>query len=384
MSEHLDTTAITSGRGPNNRALATPLWSSAVWESESLDVARRSANGTRPAGFYSRYANPTVNAFESAIAELEGAEASLAFGSGMGALASVVLAMCSPGDHIVAQRHLYGGSQLFLQGVCGRFGIEVSFVDNTRPGAFTEAVRPGRTMLVIAESPANPQLSVVDLDELGAISGPFTVVDSTLATPVLQQPLRHGVDLVLHSATKGICGHNDATLGVIAGARDLIDDVWRYSVLHGAVASPHDALNALRGLRTLPIRVDRQSATALRLAEFLTCRAEVVAVHYPALDSHPQRALVQRQMSRGGSLLSFDVGSGDAARSFLERVTLARLATSLGGPETLVTAPSLTTHAGLDLDDQVAAGITPGLVRVSVGLEHEDDLLTDFAKALSE
>ena len=384
MSEHLDTTAITSGRGPNNRALASPLWSSAVWESESLDVARRSANGIRPAGFYSRYANPTVNAFESAIAELEGAEASLAFGSGMGALASVVLAMCSPGDHIVAQRHLYGGSQLFLQGVCGRFGIEVTFVDNTRPGAFTEAVRPGRTMLVIAESPANPQMSVVDLDELGAISGPFTVVDSTLATPVLQQPLRHGVDLVLHSATKGICGHNDATLGVIAGERDLIDDVWRYSVLHGAVASPHDALNALRGLRTLPIRVDRQSATALRLAEFLTCRSEVVAVHYPGLDSHPQRALVQRQMSRGGSLLSFDVGSGDAARALLERVTLARLATSLGGPETLVTAPSLTTHAGLDPDDQVAAGITPGLVRVSVGLEHEDDLLTDFAKALSE
>ena len=188
----------------------------------------------RPSDFYSRYANPTVRAFEDAIAELEGAEDALAFGSGMGAIASTVLALCSAGDHIVIQRQIYAGTIAFVQGPCARLGIEHTVVDGTQPGAFAAAVRPGRTMLVIAESPSNPRLDLVDLDDLGAVSGPFTVVDSTFATPIGQQPLRHGIDLVLHSATKGICGHNDATLGVIAGEADLLDAIWAYGVLHGA------------------------------------------------------------------------------------------------------------------------------------------------------
>ena len=206
----------------------------------------------RPGDFYSRYANPTVRAFEDAVAELEGAEDALAFGSGMGAVASTVLALCSTGDHIVIQRQIYAGTIAFVQGPCARLGIEHTVVDGTRPGEFAAAVRPGRTMLVLAESPSNPRLDLVDLDDLGAVSGPFTVIDSTFATPIGQQPLRHGVDLVLHSATKGISGHNDATLGVIAGERDLLDAIWAYAVLHGASASPYDALNGLRGIRTLP------------------------------------------------------------------------------------------------------------------------------------
>jgi cystathionine beta-lyase/cystathionine gamma-synthase len=382
--QHLDTTAIRAGRSANGTSLAPPLWGSSVWTSPSLDHARKAAVGARAACFYGRFANPTVSAFEEAIATLEGAEAALAFASGMGAVSAVILALCSAGDHVVAQRQIYSGTQMFLQTAAARFGIETTFVDGSEPGAFAAAVRPGKTMLILAETPANPLMSLVDLDELGAIMGPFKVVDSTFATPCLQQPLLHGVDIVLHSATKGIAGHNDATLGVIAGEQELMSDIWRYAVLHGATPSPADALNALRGIRTLPIRLARQSATAFRLARFLESHPAVACVNYPGLESHPQHELATRQMSDFGGVLSFDLAGGvDSGRRFLEAVLLAQMATSLGGPETLVTSPALTTHAGLGPDELLAAGITPGLIRVSVGLEHEDDLIADFTQALA-
>ena len=239
-------------------------------------------------------------------------------------------------------------------------------------------------MLVLAETPANPQLSLVDLDEVGAIRGPITVVDSTFATPALQQPLRHGVSLSLHSATKAIAGHNDASLGVIAGEKELVDDIWRYAILHGANASPYDAHNGLRGIRTLAVRVERASTTALALAEHLARHPAVGAVNHPGLASHPQRALVDRQMGGvGGTLLSFELLGGlEAGRCFVESVELARLASSLGGPETLVTSPANSTHVGLTREELDEAGIGPGLVRVSVGLEHRDDLVADFDRAL--
>jgi cystathionine beta-lyase/cystathionine gamma-synthase len=382
---HADSVAIRAGRADNGTALAPILWGSSVFLTPSLAEARRMSTVPRGEQFYSRYSNPSVKAFEDAIAALEGAETALAFASGMGAMTTVVLALCSSGDHVVAQRHLYSGTQLFLQGPCARFGIDVTFVDGTQPGAFAAAIQPGRTMLVIAETPANPQLALTDLSELGAISGPFKLVDSTFATPMLQQPFAHGVDLVLHSATKGIAGHNDATLGVVAGSRELLDAVWAYSILHGACASPFDATNAVRGLRTLPVRIARQSETALRLAEELERHPAVAAVRYPGLPSHPQFDLAKRQMSSGGSILAVDLAGGlEAGRRFVERVQLAQMASSLGGPETLVTSPANSTHAGLTPAELEAAGIGPGLVRVSVGLEHADDLLADFDQALAD
>ena len=381
---HPDTVAIRAGRSTNGSSLSTPLWSSTVWTNGDLTTARRSSTGTRVANFYSRYSNPTVSAFEEAVATMEGAEASLAAGSGMGAVANVLYALCSPGDHVVAGRQVYSGTAMLLQLLEARFRVEVTWIDGHVPGAYAAAVRPGKTVVVWAETPANPQLTLTDLDELGAIKGPFTVVDGTLATPHLQHPLRHGVDLVVHSATKGIAGHNDATLGVVSGERDLVEDIWRYAVLHGAVASPHDALNALRGIRTLPVRIERQSATALTLAEHLANHPSVTAVNYPGLASHPQHELAVRQMRAFGGLLSFEVAGGAAAaKRFCESVRLAQLASSLGGPETLVTVPSQTTHVGIDPDEQVAVGITPSLVRVSVGLEHADDLWADMNAALN-
>ena len=377
------TRAVTAGRGYQGSSLNVPLWGTSTWSTDGLDDTRKRATGMRPGDFYSRYANPTVRAFEEAIAELEGAEDALAFGSGMGAVASTVLALCSAGDHIVIQRQIYAGTIAFVQGPCARLGIEHTVVDGTRPGAFAEAVRPGRTMLVIAESPSNPRLDLIDLDELGSVSGPFTVLDSTFATPIGQQPLRHGIDLVLHSATKGISGHNDATLGVIAGASDLLDAIWAYSVLHGAAASPFDALNGLRGIRTLAVRQRHQASVALRVASALAVHPGVAAVHYPGLPDHPQHELAARQLMCMPTVVAIDLAGGvDAARTMLDALRIARPATSLGGPETLVCHSATSTHVSLSPEEQAAIGITPGLVRVSIGLEDGDDIIADLSRAI--
>jgi cystathionine beta-lyase/cystathionine gamma-synthase len=239
-------------------------------------------------------------------------------------------------------------------------------------------------MLVLVETPSNPRLELCDLDQLGSITSPFTVVDSTFATPLGQRPLAHGVDLVLHSATKGIAGHNDATIGVIAGESELVDTIWGYAVLHGAMASPFDALNALRGSRTLAVRTAHQAVTAQRLAEWLEPHPSVAGVWYPGLASHPQHDLARRQMHQFGTVLAFELGGGAAAvGKLLDRIQLARRATSLGGPETLVCHPMTTTHASLTPDEQLTTGVTEGLVRVSVGLEDAGDLIADFTQALA-
>ena len=316
------------------------------------------------------------------MAQLEGAEAALAFASGMGAVASTVFALCSTGSHIVAQRQLYAGTLAFLQGPCRRMGIDVTFVDIATPGAFTDAVEPGRTMLVIAETPSNPLLELADLDELGSIRGPFTMVDSTFTTPLGQQPLAHGIDISLHSATKGIAGHNDATLGVISGDADLLEEVWAYSVLHGATPSPFDALNALRGLRTLGVRTRQQNETARSLAITLADHPEVRAVHYPGLSEHPQHSLATRQLRQYGTVLSFEVADRETASALLGGLRTARVATSLGGPETIVCHPATSTHASLTPDEKLVSGISEGLLRVSIGLEDVGDIVADFEQAL--
>src|SRR3954468_20189211 len=377
------TTVITAGRAHSRTSLAPALWATSTWESNGLDDANKRATTVRAHEFYGRYANPTVRSFEEAIAELEGAESALAFASGMGAISTVVLALCGAGSHIVAQKQLYAATLAFLQGPCRRFGIDVTLVDGTVPGAFAEAVQPGRTMLVLAETPSNPRLELVDLDELGALRGPITVVDSTFATPLGQQPLAHGVHLSLHSATKGIAGLNDATLGVIAGERELVEGIWAYSVLHGSTPSPYDALNALRGIRTLAVRTAHQAASALHIAETLADEPSVAAVHYPGLASHPQFDLAKRQMRHGDTVLAIELAGGrGAAEHFLGSLQLARVATSLGGPETLVCHPATSTHASLTADEAAAMGVSDGLLRISVGLEDTTDVESDLTAAL--
>ena len=379
---HPDTVAVLAGRRSGGAELAPALYPTTTFRIPSLEVGQRMALDPAESHYYTRNGNPTVAAFEEAMATLEGAEASRAFASGMGAVSCVILGLCSAGDHIVAQRQLYSGTQFLLQAVCPRFGIDVTFVDGTEPGAFQAALRPGRTMLVFAETPANPRLDLVDLEELGAIAGPLTAVDSTFAPPSITRPLDYGVDLSLHSATKGLGGHNDATLGVVSGSAELIASLWGFAILQGANAAPFDAMNGLRGLRTLGVRLERQSATAQQLAEALSAHRGVDEVRYPGLSSHPQHELARRQMRMFGGLLAFDLAGGqEAGERFVEAVKLAQVATSLGGPETLVTHSASTTHAGLTPDELEAAGIGPGTIRVSVGLEHGDEVVADLLHA---
>jgi cystathionine beta-lyase/cystathionine gamma-synthase len=378
-----ETRAITGGRADQGGALAPLLWPSTTFETATAEDAARLARSVDPDRFYSRHGNPGVRAFEQAVADLEGAEAARAYASGMGALTGVILGICSAGDHIVAQRQLYSQTTSILLGVCPRFGIDVTLVDGTEPGAFAAAVRPRKTTLVLAETPANPRLDLVDLDEVGAIQGPVTCVDSTFATPLGQQPLAHGADLVLHSATKGIAGHNDASLGIVCGSQELIDWLWGFAVFQGANASPFDAMNGVRGLRTLAVRLRRQSESAQSLAERLEASPHIAGVRYPGLDSHPQRDLAKRQLAHSGAVMAFDVAGGRAAgQTFVESLELVRMATSLGGPETIVCHPASTTHQSLLPEELEAAGIGPGTIRLSVGLEHPDDLGADLDQAL--
>ncbi len=378
-----ETVAIRAGRTRNGTALAPTIVTTTTFVTPSVADGRRMATSTTADSFYSRYGNPTVNDFAEAVAELEGAEAARAFSSGMGAVTAVVLGLCSTGDHIVTQRQLYAGTQLLFQGACPRMGIDVTFVDGTDPEAWAAAVRPGRTMLLFAETPANPRLDVVDMAALGSIAGPMKVVDSTFGTPLGQRPLDHGIDLSLHSATKAIGGHNDVSLGVVSGSRELLDWIWGFAVLQGANASPYDAAGGLRGLRTLGVRLRHQTESALRRGRLLEQDDRVTEVRHPGLASHPQHELALRQMRLTGGLLTFDlVGGLDAGCRFVEATRVCRLATSLGGPETLVTHPASTTHVGLLPEELAEAGITPGTIRMSVGLEDPDDVVADVLAAL--
>lgn len=379
-----DTVAIRAGREGDGTSLGTVLWNTSTFAADSVEHGRQLATSLNSTHFYSRYGNPTVNAFEGAIAQLEGAEAARAFSSGMGAMSAVVMGLCSTGDHIVAQRQIYAGTMMLLQTVCPRFGIDVTFVDGTKPEEWESAIRPGKTMLLIAETPANPKLDIVDLAHLGSIAGPMTVVDSTFATPFGQRPLDFGVDLVVHSATKAIAGHNEVTLGVLAGSRDLLDWIYGFAVLQGANAGAYEAANGIRGIRTLGVRFRQQTSTALFLAEKLAQDSRVCDIRYPGLTSHPQYALAQKQMLAPGGLLTFDVVGGlQGGTTFVESTKICMLATSLGGPETLVTHPASSTHVSLLPEELAAAGISPGTIRVSVGLEDPGDLWADIDAALN-
>ncbi len=379
----LDTTAIRSGRSWSRDSLAPVLFPSTTYEVGSVDDHRQMAGTARPTHYYSRFGSPSVQEFEQAVAALEGAEAALASASGMAAITGLLFGLCSTGDHVVVQRQLFSVTSTLFTVHCPRFGIDVTFVDGTDTAQFVEAVRPGRTQLVFVETPANPALSLTDIEAVAAIPGPFTVVDSTFATPVIQQPLSLGADLVLHAATKGLAGHNDALLGVVAGGAELIDTIWAWHVVQGGQASPFDAWNGLRGIRTLAVRVRQQCATAAALAEHLSEHPAVAGLSYPGLDSHPQRDLAKRQMSAGGTLLAVELAGGfDAARRFCEATRVARIALSLGGPETLVTHPA-TIVSRLPPAERAELGISDGLVRISVGLEHVDDLRADIDQALA-
>jgi cystathionine beta-lyase/cystathionine gamma-synthase len=380
---HPESLAITAGRDANAGSLATPIWPSTAYELRDLDASAALASQPRSTEFYARNGTPTAQSFADAVAALEGAEAGLAFASGMGAVSTVVFGLCSTGDRIVAQASMFSVTSQLLARTCPRFGIDVELVDAFDTDALRAAVEAKPTQLVWVETPANPVMGIVDLEAVGALRGPFTVVDSTMATPAVQNPHEFGIHLVVHSATKGIAGHNDALLGAVTGERELIDVLWGHHVVHGAVASPFDSFLGLRGIRSLHARMRQQAETAQVIAERLDAHPAVARVLYPGLPGHPGHDVAARQMRNGGSIVVVDLAGGyEAGVQVVERVQLATPAVSLGGPETLVTHPRSMSAATLSAQERAEMGITDGLLRISVGLEHVDDLLDDLVGAI--
>ncbi|MFE0653546.1 trans-sulfuration enzyme family protein [Streptomyces sp. NPDC059534] len=369
--------------------LSVPLVQSSAFVFESADELADAMAGPDGRYVYSRRGNPTVRALERTLAGLEGGEGAIAFASGMGAISGVLLALLRPGDRVVAQRCLYGGTHAVLADLAERYGIEVVRISGDDPAELEAAAVHPATRLLVLETIANPTGQVPDLPGLLAAAralGVTSVVDNSLASPVLCRPLELGADIVVHSTTKYLSGHSDVLGGVAVFADDgLRHRIWPRTVELGACADPFAAWLTLRGIPTLPLRMREHCANAAALAERLGARGDVTAVHYPGLAGHPSYSRARTVLSGGGGLLSFELAGGRrAGRAFIEGVRLARLALSLGGVETLVTHPASTSHRELGEGELAAAGIGAGLVRVSVGIEDVGDLWADVEQALEQ
>jgi cystathionine gamma-synthase len=383
-SFHPETKAVrgASDLEKKNGPMATPIYQTATFEvadnSEQLRV-------TPTDHFYTRYGNPTNTVAEQTIAQLEGVDAALTFASGMGAITTTVMALLQSGDHIVAQRDIYGGATKFFTQWLPKMGIETTLVDTTEYDQHARAIRPN-TKLLYVESPTNPAVRVVDLKKIASLSRQhnlLSMIDATFGTPINQRPSEFGIDLVMHSGTKYLAGHADLICGVVAGSSDLIDKIHSTRTTLGNCMDPHASWMLIRGLKTLAVRVARQNDNALRVAEFLSQHDKVGRVHYPFLNNHPQYAIAREQMSGGGGMISFEVeGTGDDARRLTESLRLFTLAPSLGGVESLVSIPVLTSHAMIDPEQRKRMGVTEQMIRLSVGIENADDLITDLEHAL--
>jgi cystathionine gamma-lyase len=379
--EHgLATRALHVGQGPDpaTGAVVVPIHLATTFAQESPG---------RHKGFeYSRSGNPTRSNLEACLASLEGARHGLAFSSGLAATAAVML-LLDPGDHVVFTDDVYGGTFRLFDKVFQRYGLTFTAVDPTDPDAIAAAMTD-RTRLVWLESPTNPLLRVVDLDAVSERvhgAGALVAVDSTFASPVLQRPLELGADLVIHSSTKFLGGHSDVLGGAVLTSDDVLEERLRFHQnAVGAVPSPFDCWLLLRGLKTLQLRVIRQSENALAIARWLEGQDAVTRVYYPGLESNPGHALARRQMGGYyGGVVSFEVSSSDAARSFLERLRVFTLAESLGAVESLAESPALMTHASIPAETRTRVGVSDGLLRLSVGIEDVDDLTADLEQALA-
>ncbi len=381
-----DTLAVRAGTertqfGEHGEAMY--LTSSFVFESAAQAAARFS--GAEEGYVYARFSNPTVSAMQTRLAALEGAEACVATASGMSAILSLAMATLQAGDHIVASNGLFGATQQLFGGILAKFGIETSFVPATDLDAYRDALRP-RTKLFFIETPSNPLTEVVDIAGVAAIAheaGALLAVDNCFCTPVLQRPLALGADVVVHSATKYLDGQGRVLGGAVAGSKAVTDEVFKFLRTAGPTLSPFNAWVILKGLETLRIRMEAQSAAALELARWLEAQSGVARVYYPGLASHPQHALAMRQQKSGGAILSFDVEGGrEAAWRVVDSCRLLSITANLGDTKTTITHPATTTHGRISAEARAAAGIGDGLLRIAVGLEDVADLKADLARGL--
>jgi cystathionine beta-lyase/cystathionine gamma-synthase len=381
MLDAFETLALHAGTAPDptTGAILTPIYQSTTYVQEAVGVHK---------GYtYSRSGNPTVTALERRLAALEGAEHATCYGTGLAATTTLALALLQAGDRAVLSDVVYGGTVRLFQQVLARFGVLAEFVDASDLRLLEAALRrPAR--LVFLETPANPTLKLVDIQEasrLAHAAGALVTVDNTLLTPALQRPLDLGADVVLHSTTKFIEGHN-ATVGgaLITRSNEIGERLAFLRNAIGAIQSPFPAWLTLQGVKTLPLRMERHSTNALHVAHFLLGHPRVTRVRYPGLDSFPQRELARRQQKSGGALLAFEVkGGAEAGVRVLNSVRLCALAENLGAAETLITHPATMTHAAVPAEQRLATGITDGLIRLSVGLENPEDIVNDLRRALA-
>lgn len=353
----------------------------------TAEAAEARFNGEDPGFVYSRYANPTVAMFEARMAALEGAEAGIATASGMAAVNLALMALCRAGDHVVAAKALFGSCRYIVETLLPRFGVETTLVDGTDLDAWRAAIRPGTTACFL-ESPTNPTLEIIDIAavaELAHAVGAKLVVDNVFATPLWQSPLKLGADVVIYSATKHIDGHGRCLGGIVLGEKDWIATQVMPFVKHtGPSMSPFNAWVLLKGLETLSLRVERQTTSAARLADLLAGSDAVARVIYPGRDDHPQAALARRQMRAGSTMIAVEMKGGkDAAFRFSNALKIIKMSNNLGDARSLITHPATTTHQSVAEEARAELGIGAGLLRLSVGLEHPDDLAADLTAALA-
>ena len=369
------------------RATQIPVALSVAFGYDDVDQWLDVARGKMQGHIYSRNTNPTVAAFEEKVRDLEMAEAATSFSSGMGAISNTLFTLLSPGDRVVSIKDTYGGTNKLFIEFLPRFGIKVSLCDTSDHKAIEAAIGQ-ECKAVYLESPTNPTVKVVDLGRLAAVArrhGAMVIVDNTLATPINQQPLKLGADLVIHSATKFLGGHADALGGVVCGASDLVAKIYHFREITGACLDPMAAYLLLRGMKTLHLRIARQNESALKIARFLESHPQVISVFYPGLESHEHHEIARRQMRGFGGVLSFVIRGGfDSVKSFLPRLRYAHLAANLGAVETVVGPPSTTSHVESSKKERAAAGIPEALIRYSVGIEDAEDLIADLRQALEK
>lgn len=394
MTSHLSrpmrkaTRAIHAGQAPDPTfgALAPPIFQTSTFVFPTVEAGAARFAGTDPGFIYTRLGNPTIRMLEDNVAALEGGYGALATSSGMAAVTTVYFSVLSAGDHMIGTEALYGPSRTVMETEFSRMGISSTFVDTTDLGAVEKAMRP-TTRLLYVETPSNPVLRVSDLKacaELAHRQGALLAVDNTFCSPYLQRPLEHGADIVLHSVTKFLNGHSDVVGGIIIGGTEETFRKIRGRLLNlGGTMDPHQAWLVLRGIKTLPARMEWAQKSALLIARFIEGHPKVEWVRYPGLESHPQYELARRQQDGPGAMLSFELKGGlEAGRRLMESVHLPALAVSLGGVESLIEHPASMTHAGMKREAREAVGITDGLVRLAVGCEDVEDLIEDLEEAL--
>jgi methionine-gamma-lyase len=384
----IETRAIHAGQHPDpiHGAVAPPIYQSSTFAFETPEQGARRFAGTEDGYIYSRLGNPTTRMLEDCVASLEGGARGLAVASGMAAVSTIMLGLLNQGDHVVMTDTVYGPTRLLLEHDLSRFGVEATFVDSSRLDRVDEALRPGTKMMFI-ETPTNPTLMVTDLAacaEFCRRRGARLVVDNTFASPVLQRPLEHGADIVMHSTTKYINGHSDVVGGVIVTREEeTYERLRKARSSFGGSMDPLQSWLVLRGVKTLPMRVREAQANAQRLAPMIGEHPAVEKVIYPGLESHPHHELTKRQMDGPGSMISFLLAGGyEAGVALMNAVTVPTLAVSLGGVESLIEHPASMTHAGLSETELRETGIASSFVRLAVGCESIDDLLADLRQAL--